>query len=86
MNQAGLFWRLLYLNNNYHAVHHAVPGLAWYRIPVFWRAHREQLLATNGQFHLQGYGSLFWRHLFRPIDSPEHPGLGDAGPQARSAK
>jgi fatty acid desaturase len=86
VNEAGLFWRLLYLNNNYHAVHHAVPGLAWYRIPSLWRAQHDQLLAANGQFRLQGYGRLFWRHLFRPIDSPQHPGLGDAGPQARSAE
>ena len=86
VNEAGLFWRLLYLNNNYHAVHHAVPGLSWYRIPELWRSQHDQLLASNGQFRLQGYGSLFWRHLFRPIDSPQHPGLGESGAQARSAK
>jgi fatty acid desaturase len=32
VNESGWLWRLLYLNNNYHAVHHAHPGLAWYRI------------------------------------------------------
>ena len=86
INEAGWFWRLLYLNNNYHSVHHAVPGLAWYRIPALWRAQRERFLAGNGQFHLQGYGGLIWRHALRPIDSPVHPGFGDAplpGPEAR---
>lgn len=78
VNEAGLFWRLLYLNNNYHAVHHAVPGLAWYRIPALWRAQRAQFLQGNGSFHWQGYGGLLLRHLFRPIDTPVHPGFADA--------
>lgn len=77
VNEAGLFWRLLYLNNNYHAVHHAAPGLAWYRIPALWRAQREPLLAGNGGFHYSGYGALLLRHLVRPIDSPVHPGFTD---------
>jgi len=85
VNEAGAFWRLLYLNNNYHAVHHAVPGLAWYRIPALWRAQREQFLAGNGQFHLHGYGSLFWRHALKPIDSPVHPGFADPAPQPGKA-
>lgn len=76
VNEAGAFWRLLYLNNNYHAVHHAEPGLAWYHLPALWRAQRDQFLAGNGQFHWQGYGSLLWRHLFKPVDSPVHPGFG----------
>lgn len=78
INEAGLFWRLLYLNNNLHSVHHAVPGLPWYRIPALWRAERAQFLAGNGQFHWQGYGGLLWSHLFTPIDSPVHPGFGSA--------
>ena len=81
VNEAGAFWRLLYLNNNYHAVHHAAPGLAWYRIPALWRAQRAQFLAGNGQFHLHGYGGLFWRHLLTPIDTPVHPGFGERTPQ-----
>lgn len=78
INEAGAFWRLLYLNNNYHSVHHAVPGLAWYRIPALWRERREQFLEGNGHFHYRGYTGLLWRHALRPIDSPVHPGFGDA--------
>jgi fatty acid desaturase len=85
VNEAGLFWRLLYLNNNFHAVHHAEPGLAWYRIPALWRAQRAQFLAGNGQFYERGYAGLLWRHLFRPVDSPVHPGFGDAGMQPGKA-
>jgi fatty acid desaturase len=83
VNDAGTFWRLLYLNNNYHAVHHAEPALAWYRIPARWRAQREQFLAGNGQFHYQGYGRLLWRHLFTPVDSPVHPGFSHPETPAR---
>lgn len=82
VNEAGWFWRLLYLNNNYHAVHHAVPGLAWYRIPALWRAQRAQFLAGNGSFHFEGYGGLIRRHALRPVDSAVHPGFGESnGPR-----
>ncbi|WP_242600803.1 fatty acid desaturase, partial [Erwinia billingiae] len=30
LNEAGPFWRLLFLNLNYHLVHHDLPGLPWY--------------------------------------------------------
>jgi len=77
LNEAGWSWRLLYLNNNYHTVHHSMPGLAWYRIPAVWRAHRDTYLKDNGGFHYPGYGALSWRHALRPVDSPVHPGFGD---------
>lgn len=30
INEAGLFWRVLFLNLNYHSVHHDLPGVPWY--------------------------------------------------------
>lgn len=75
VNEAAWPWRLLYLNNNYHAVHHALPGLAWYRIPALWREQREEFLRGNGHFLLPGYGHLIWNHAFKPVDSPVHPGF-----------
>jgi fatty acid desaturase len=75
INEAAWPWRLLYLNNNYHAVHHAHPGLAWYRIPAAYRADRAGYLQRNGGFLLKGYARLLWRHGLRPVDSPIHPGL-----------
>ena len=75
INDAAWPWRLLYLNNNYHSVHHAYPGLAWYRIPAVWHARREEFLQGNGNFYLQGYGRLIWNHAFKPVDSPVHPGF-----------
>ena len=75
INEAAWPWRLLYLNNNYHAVHHAHPGLAWYRLPAAYLADRAGYLQRNGGFHLRGYTGLLWRHGLTPVDSPVHPGV-----------
>ena len=77
INEAALPWRMLYLNNNYHAVHHDHPALPWYRIPAAYRADREGYLRRNGNFLLPGYGHVLRRHAFRPVDSPVHPGFSD---------
>ncbi len=69
INEAGLFWRLLYLNNNFHAVHHAHPGLAWYEIPAHYLADRDGYLRRNGGFLIQGYVGLIRRFAWRPVDS-----------------
>ena len=70
VNEAGWFWRLLYLNNNYHAVHHARPALAWYAIPAAYRAERERFINGTGSFVIPGYNHFFLRHLFTPVDTP----------------
>ena len=73
INEASWPWRWLFLNLNLHLVHHDLPGLAWYHIPVVYRARREQWLARNGGFLVSGYAELFRRHSVNPIDSPQHP-------------
>jgi len=70
IQEAGWLWRLLFLNNNYHAVHHAQPKLAWYRIPALYRAHRDYFLYRNGGYLLTGYLPLFARRALRPLDTP----------------
>ena len=75
INDAALPWRLLYLNNNYHAVHHDHPSLAWYRIPAVYRADRAGFLRRNDGFYLPGYGHVLLRYAFKPVDSPVHPGF-----------
>jgi fatty acid desaturase len=73
VNEAGWFWRLLYLNNNYHAVHHERPRLPWYRIRRCYLRERDGVLRRNGGFAVRGYGVLLRRYAVRPIDSPVHP-------------
>ena len=81
VNEAAWPWRLLYLNNNYHAVHHAQPNLPWYAIPKAYWAQREHFVNGTGGFLVPGYGALFVRHAFSPIDHPAQV----TRPQAPSA-
>ena len=70
INEAALPWRLLYLNNNYHVVHHAYPGAQWYKIPALYHADRTAYHARNGGFVLPGYLYLIRNFAFKPIDNP----------------
>lgn len=70
INEAAAPWRLLYLNNNYHVVHHAYPELPWYRIPALYAAERANWQAGNGGFVLPGYLYLIRRFAFLPVDHP----------------
>ena len=65
--------RLLYLNNNFHSVHHDYPRLPWYKIPARYRAHQERFLNANGHYFFSSYGEQFRRFLFRPKEMPVHP-------------
>jgi fatty acid desaturase len=60
---------LLFLNNNYHATHHAFPALPWYAIPARWRAG-----VADGQperlVYAGGYRQIVRSWLWRAIDSP----------------
>ena len=65
--------RLLFLNNNYHWVHHRHPGLAWYHIPAVARQTRAEILASNGGYSYSGYWSIAWRYLLKPWTHPAYP-------------
>jgi fatty acid desaturase len=73
VNEAGWFWRVLYLNNNYHAVHHDRPDLPWHAVRREYLAHREHVLARNAGFVVPGYLWLLRRYALTPVDSPIHP-------------
>ena len=73
INEAAWPMRLLYLNNNYHLVHHDLPGLPWYLLARVYRADRDAYLARCGGFHIPGYVDLMRRFGFTPVDAPVHP-------------
>jgi fatty acid desaturase len=73
INEAGLFMRALFLNNNYHLVHHDLPHLPWYLLPRVYREHRAAYLRRCDGFLLRGYIDLARRHGFTPVDEPPHP-------------
>jgi fatty acid desaturase len=73
INEAAWFWRLLFLNNNYHAVHHDLPGVPWYALRDVYRARRGDYLARNGGFIVRGYFEWFRDHALRPVAHAMHP-------------
>ena len=68
----GLF-ALLFLNNNLHAVHHAHPTVAWYRLPRLFNEQRARFETANGGYGYRSYLALIARHLLRPVNSVAHP-------------
>lgn len=73
INEASLPMRLLYLNNNYHLVHHDLPGLPWYLLKRVYQADRDAYIARCGGFRLGGYLELARRFGLTPVDAPVHP-------------
>ena len=63
----------LFLNNNFHAVHHAHPRLAWYRLPAAYAADRAAVLRRNGGYRYASYRSVIRDHLLRAKDPVAHP-------------
>ena len=70
INEAAWPMRLLFLNNNYHLVHHDLPDLPWYLLPVVYRANREDYLRRCGGFLVAGYGELIRHFGLTPVDAP----------------
>jgi Fatty acid desaturase len=64
---------LLFLNNNFHAVHHAHPRLPWYALPSFYAARRDHFLRRNRGYRYRSYAEVFPRHFLRVKDPVPHP-------------
>ena len=73
--ESNTLFGLLYLYNNLHVVHHLKPTMAWYDIPAYYRANKEELMRMNGEFTYKGYAQLARHYLFVPVFSPIHPFL-----------
>ncbi len=64
---------LLFLNNNFHAVHHARPRMPWYEIPGHFRKKRDEYLKRNHGYRFASYGEVFRSHFLRSKDPVPHP-------------
>ena len=85
INEAGLLMRLLYLNNNYHLVHHDLPHLPWYQLPHAYWSRRDAYAAKNGGFVIRGgYWNLLRRYAVHETDFPMHPRRVGAGAERRA--
>lgn len=72
---------LLFLNNNYHAVHHAYPRLVWHHLPKRFARRRAEFLRRNGGYRFNSYAEIFARYFLQRKDPVAHP-LMDPGPNA----
>lgn len=65
---------LLFLNNNLHHTHHALPTLPWYAIPGAHREMGSDELAANGAgLYDGGYLEVVRTYFFTPFCQPDHP-------------
>lgn len=64
---------LLFLNNNFHAVHHAHPRVAWYALPATYAMRREHYLAKNRGYRYSSYAEVFRAHFLCAKDPVPHP-------------
>ena len=63
----------LFLNNNFHVVHHMHPRRPWYHLPGLYFANREKYLSRNDGYRYASYGEIFRRYLFSAKDPVPHP-------------
>ena len=64
---------LIFLNNNYHVVHHMHPQVPWYRLPALYAARRAHYLRRNDGYVYRSYAEVFARYLLRAKDPVPHP-------------
>ena len=62
INEAGWMWRLLFLNNNYHLVHHDLPHVPWFALREVYETSRQQYVERSGGFLVKGY--IEWMRLY----------------------
>ena len=77
-------WRLLFLNLNYHSVHHDLPGVPWYGLRKIYLLYREDYQQRNRGFLVRGYGEWLRQFLFRSVNVNVHPGFNTSKPNASS--
>lgn len=81
---------LLFLNNNFHIVHHMHPAVPWYRLRGLYFSDVERYLRRNHGYRYRSYADIFARYFLRAKDPVPHPlwpqpdGLTEAAPQRAS--
>ena len=69
--ESNIVMQLLYLNNNFHRVHHDHPEVPWYQLASLYRTHYKH--KVNNVY--SGYGELFRRYAFTRRFPVAHPFL-----------
>ena len=63
---------LLFLNNNFHAVHHMHPQVAWYKLPGLYAAQMDHYQRRNEGYVYRSYARIFRDYLLRVKDPVPH--------------
>jgi fatty acid desaturase len=63
----------LFLNNNLHLVHHALPAVAWYKLPNLFAERRDHWIAANRGYVFPNYRAILTRYAFRAKEPVVHP-------------
>lgn len=63
----------LFLNNNFHVVHHMHPNVPWYELPAMYEARREHYQRRNEAYVYRNYAEIFRRYLLKAKDPVPHP-------------
>lgn len=75
INEAGIFWQVLFLNLNYHSVHHDLPGVPWYGLKALYQQNRAAYQQRNHGFVVKGYGQWLRQFWDKAVDVTVHPGI-----------
>jgi len=68
----------LFLNNNFHAVHHTHPRLPWYELPNYYDRNKDFFDKLCDYYTYPSYLSVFLLYFWRQKDPVPHPLRGDA--------
>jgi fatty acid desaturase len=67
------FLAFLFLNNNFHVVHHMYPHVCWHQLPTLYTTHKERFLRRNQDYVFASYGDIFRKFLLNAKDPVAHP-------------
>ena len=84
INEAAWPWRVLFLNLNYHSVHHDLPGVPWYGLRKIYLRYQADYQQRNRGFLVRGYGQWLRQFCFRPVAVDVHPGFNTSTRDASS--
>jgi fatty acid desaturase len=85
INEAAWPWRLLFLNNNYHLVHHDLPHVPWFALRRVYEMSRRQYIERSGDFLANGYSEWLKLYAFALVAPPIYgdlSGLIQSNPRA----
>ena len=63
----------LFLNNNFHVVHHMHPTLPWYELPALYASRRAHYLRRNEAYVYHSYGQIIRQYFWHAKDPVPHP-------------